>query len=87
MNKHPSMQTASPVIVTLAIAVFGVVAMLVVDHGSWNRPHLQDAEISYPTTDAAARAAGAKVMPTQPRPAIEPEAPGPKPTQPVNPAP
>ena len=86
MNKHQSTRTVgSPVVVALAIAVFGVLAMLVVDHGPWSRPHLQSAEVSYPTTDAAARAAGAKVTPTLPKPAIEPDAPGPKPAQPANP--
>lgn len=92
MNKNPSTRAihsplGSAPIIALAIAVFGVVAMLVVDHGSWNRPRMRDVEISYPTTDAAARAVGARVTPTAPKPAIEPEAPGPKPTQPANPAP
>ena len=87
MNKNQSTQAiASPAIIALAVAVFGVLAMLVVDHGAWNRPHLQDAQISYPTTDAAARAVGAKVTPTLAKPAIEPDAPGPKPAQPANPA-
>jgi hypothetical protein len=88
MNKHQSTQTiASPAIIALAIAVFGVFAMLMVDHGPWSRPRLHDAEVAYPTTDAAARAVGAKVTPTAPKPAIEPDAPGPKPAQPANPAP
>jgi hypothetical protein len=88
MNKQQSTQTiASPAIIALAVAVFGIFAMLMVDHGPWSRPHLQDAEVAYPTTDAAARAVGAKVTPTAPKPAIEPDAPGPKPAQPANPAP
>ena len=88
MNKHQSTQTiASPAIIAFAVAVFGVLAMFMVDHGPWSRPHLQDAEVAYPTTDAAARAVGAKVTPTQPKPAIEPDAPGPKPAQPTNPVP
>jgi hypothetical protein len=88
MNEHQSTLTLkSPAIVALAVAVFGVLAMLVVDHGSWNRPHLRTAEIAYPNTDAAAKAVGASVTPTLSKPAIEPDAPGPKPTQPANPAP
>ena len=66
--------------------MFGVVAMAVVDHGPWNKPNAQTAEVNYSTTDAAARAVGAKVTPTLPKPALEPVAPGPKPAQPINPA-
>jgi hypothetical protein len=66
--------------------VFGVLAMVVVDHGPWSKPNVRTAEVNYSTTDAAARAVGAKVTPTLPKPALEPIAPGPKPAQPVNPA-
>jgi hypothetical protein len=70
----------------LAVAVFGVLAMLVVDHGQWNRPNVQTAEVAnYKTTGAAAGAAGANVTPTPPKTDIEPTAPGPKPAQPANP--
>ena len=88
MNTQPSTLTIrSPVIIALMVAIFGVLVMWAVDHGPWNRPHLQAAEVAYPTTDAAAQAAGAKVTPTLPKPTIEPEAPGPKPAQPPNPVP
>lgn len=76
----------APVAIASAIAVFGVLAMLVVDHGPWNKPNVRTAEVYYSTTGAAARAVGAKVTPTLPKSAIEPVAPGPKPTQPANPA-
>jgi hypothetical protein len=70
---------------TLAVAVFGALAMLVVDHGPWSRPNVQTAEVAnHKTTGAAARAAGATVMPTPPKPELEPIAPGPKPAQPAN---
>jgi hypothetical protein len=65
--------------------VFGVLAMLIVDHGPWSRPHVQTAEVAtYKTTGEAARAAGASVTPTAPKAVIEPDVPGPK-TQPNNP--
>ena len=71
----------------MAVAVFGLLAMLIVDHGPWNRPQLQAAEVaSYKTTGEAARAVGATVTPTAPKPALEPNPPGPKPAQPANPA-
>jgi hypothetical protein len=73
-----------PLAVAMAVAAFGIGAMLLVDHGPWNKPHLRTALVNYGTTSAAARAAGARVTPTLPKPAIEPAAPGPKPAQPAN---
>jgi hypothetical protein len=76
---------ARPVVIALAVVIFGVLGMLIVDHGPWNRPKVQTAEIvNYTTTGAAARAVGATVTPTAPK--LEPE-PGPKPAQPANPTP
>jgi hypothetical protein len=83
--KH-QLSKRAPLVVASAIAVFGLLAMALVDHGPWNKPNIQTAEINYSTTDAAARAVGAKVTPTLPKPALEPVAPGPKPAQPINPA-
>jgi hypothetical protein len=80
----PTPRIHGPLLVAIAVAVFGIVAMLLVDHGPWNKPHLRTALVNYGTTRAAARAAGARVTPTVPKPAIEPEAPGPKPAQPAN---
>jgi len=77
-----------PAAIALAVAIFGIVAMLIVDHGPWSGPNVQTAEVAnHKTTGAAARAAGAAVTPTEPRPALEPEAPGPKPAQPASPDP
>jgi hypothetical protein len=74
-----------PLIASLAVAVFGVLAMLMVDHGPWSRPQVQTAEVAtYKTTGEAARAVGASVTPTAPKAASEPAAPGPK-AQPNNP--
>jgi hypothetical protein len=73
-----------PLAVAIAVAVFGILAMLLVDHGPWNKPHLRTALVNYGTTTAAAQAAGARVTPTTPKPAIEPKPPGPKPVQPAN---
>src|SRR5229473_5855904 len=85
MNEdHSKRRIGSPVVFALAVAVFGVLAMLIVDHGPWSKPHLQTAEmVDYPTTSAAAKAAGATVTPTAPRTQLEPIAPGPKPAQPA----
>ena len=84
MRNMPIPRIHGPLAVAMAVAVFGIVAMLLVDHGPWNKPHLRTALVNYGTTSAAARAAGASVTPTAPKPTIEPDAPGPKPAQPAN---
>ncbi len=78
-----------PVIVALAIAILGIMAMLVVDHGPWSHPHARTAALSdhHMTTTQAAHDAGASVAPTAPKPAVEPEPPGPKQAEPPNPKP
>lgn len=74
-----------PLMVTMAVAAFGVLAMLIVDHGPWSGPQVQSAEVAtYKTTGEAARAVGASVIPTAPKAGIEPAALGPK-VQPNNP--
>jgi hypothetical protein len=84
LRNMPVRRIHPPLAVAMAVAVFGIVAMLLVDHGPWNKPHLRTALVNYGTTTAAAQAVGARVTPTTPKPAIEPEAPGPKPVQPTN---
>jgi hypothetical protein len=75
-----------PVYVAFALAIFGIVAMLLVDHGPWARPHAQVAEVAtYHTTGEAARAAGAVIEPTLPDSPLEPDRPMPKPIDPPNP--
>jgi hypothetical protein len=85
---HAKRSGVQPIWVALGIAIFGILAMLVVDHGPWSHPHLQTAEVAtYHTTGEAARAAGADVAPTAPQSAIEPEPLGPKREAPPNPKP
>lgn len=74
-----------PVVVALGIAIFGILAMLIVDHGPWNRPKVQAADVvNCTTTGAAARAAGATVTPTV-KAQLEPVPSGPKAAYPINP--
>lgn len=85
---HAKRGATHPGLLALAVAILGIAAMLLVDHGPWSRPHPQPAHIAYHrTTGEAARAAGAAVVPTQPKSAIEPEPVGPKRAQPPNPEP
>jgi hypothetical protein len=77
-----------PVWVALGIAIFGLLAMLLVDHGPWARPHPQPAHIAYHrTTGEAAHAVGARVTPTPPKSPLEPELPMPKQAEPPSPEP
>jgi hypothetical protein len=77
---------AQPVWVALAIAIFGILAMLVVDHGPWSHPHRQSPQLAYhQTTGESARAVGADVAPTAPKSALEPDPLGPKREAPPNP--
>ena len=66
-----------------AVAILGVLAYLIVEFGPWSRPHVQSGGGA--KTKAAAESVGAKVTPTEPKLAIEPIPPGPKPAQPANP--
>jgi len=76
----------APLKVAIAVAALGVLGMLIVDHGPWSKPKVQPAFMaSYSSTGEAARAAGAQVMPTEPKMQVEPEPPVPKPVHPVNP--
>jgi len=85
MSRNSKPRIGSPVVIAMAVAVLGILAMLIVDHGPWSHPHLQTAEmVNDTTTGAAAQAAGATVTPTEPKPQIEPIAPGPKPVHPAN---
>ena len=87
-KNHWKRMLGHPVVIAIAVAGFGVLAMLIVDHGPWTRPRVQTAEIvNHKTTGDGARAVGAKVTPTAPKSELEPNAPGPKPAEPVNPAP
>jgi len=55
----------APLKVAIAVAVLGV---LIVDHGPWNKPKVQPGFFaSYSSTGEAVRAAGAQVMPTEPK--------------------
>jgi len=87
-KNHWKRMLGHPVAIAITVAVFGLLAMLIVDHGPWTKPKVQTAEVAnYKTTGDAARAVGARVTPTPPEAELEPTAPGPKPDEPANPAP
>jgi hypothetical protein len=75
-----------PAMIAFAVAAVGLLSLLLVDHGPWNKPRGQSQTIvQNGTTAAAAQAAGATITETAPKPVLEPVAPGPKPAQPAIP--
>ena len=77
-----------PVWIALAIAILGIPAMLIVDHGPWARPQVHTAQLAthHQTTEQSAHSAGAAVAPTKPRDAVEPDPSLPAQVEPANPA-
>jgi hypothetical protein len=85
---HRNRHGGTPLIVAAVVAVLGVLGMLIVDHGPWNKPKVQNPVVAnYSTTGEAARAVGATVTSTEPKSPVEPVPPGPRPVQPANPSP
>jgi hypothetical protein len=84
-ERHPINRTRLAVIsLAVALVCAGMLTLLVRDR--WNRPEVQSAEQArYATTGEAAQAAGAKVLPTAPKRAVEPAPAGPAQAQPANP--
>ena len=72
--------------VSLAVAIVCVGALVLLVRDRWNRPDVKTAEQArYATTGQAAGAAGARVLPTDPKLTVEPASAGPNPAQPANP--
>jgi hypothetical protein len=75
-----------PLLVAIAVAVLGVLGMLIVDHGPWNKPKVQTVAMVHDSIPGeAVRAAAAIVIPSEPSPRLEPDLPGSKPVHPANP--
>jgi hypothetical protein len=86
LKRTESRRGGIPLVVAIIIAVLGVLSLLIVDHGPWNKPKMQPAAFAhYSTTGEATRAAGAQIVATEPRLQVEPDPAGPKPVYPVNP--
>jgi hypothetical protein len=62
-NPKRSLEAAA---IALTVAVFGALSLLIVDHGLWNRPHVESVR-AHAATEAAAEADGALVTPTRRR--------------------
>jgi hypothetical protein len=76
----------APLIIAMTVAVMGLVGLLLVNHGPWNKPKVQnETMIQYGTMAESAAAVGAAITPTEKKPELEPVAPGPKPVAPAIP--
>lgn len=65
-----------PGVIAMIVAGVTIAVMLLVDHGPWSRAKVQPAHVAmYHTTGEAARAAGATVLPTDPKSSVEPARP------------
>jgi hypothetical protein len=72
--------------ISLAIALICAGALVLLVRDRWNRPEIKTADQArYATTGQAAQSAGAQVLPTDPKLAVEPTPAGPKPAQPAHP--
>lgn len=85
MTDKPQSRTGAA-LVSAAIALGCVGALTVLVRDRWHPPEIKSAEQArLSTTGQVARAAGARVMPTEPSLAFEPKPEGPKRAQPANP--
>jgi hypothetical protein len=57
-------RTTAPAGIAVAVAVFGTLSLLIVDHGLWNRPYVESSR-AHAATEAAAKADGALITPTR----------------------
>ncbi|MGJ4928476.1 hypothetical protein ACQR1I_14890 [Bradyrhizobium sp. HKCCYLS2038] len=75
-----------PALIAVTIALCCVAALTMLVRDRWHPPEIKSAEAArHSTTGEVARAAGARVMPTDPSLAVEPKPEGPKRAQPANP--
>src|SRR6202790_89794 len=57
-------RTTAPAGIAVAVADFGALSLLIVDHGLWNRPYVESSR-AHAATEAAAKADGALITPTR----------------------
>lgn len=75
-----------PVAIAGVLAFACAVILVVLIHDRWSRPAIKPPEVASKTmTGDVARMAGAKVLPTDSKLAVEPVPAAPKPVQPANP--
>jgi hypothetical protein len=74
------------VAIAVAIAFVCIVVLWVQTRDRWNSPEIKSADqAEHATTGANVRAAGARILPTDPKLTVEPSPAEPKQVQPANP--
>lgn len=75
-----------PAVIAVVLAFACAVIVVLLIHDRWSRPEIKPPDVASTTrTGDAARSAGAKVLPTDPKLHPEPTPAAPKPVQPANP--
>jgi hypothetical protein len=86
MSEASRKHRGGPIAVVIAIAVVCVVALVFLVRDRWHSPEIKPAEQARTSiTGKVARAAGAIVLPTDPKLTVEPKPAGPKQAQPAIP--
>jgi hypothetical protein len=86
LHERPHINRARLAAISIAIAFACVVVLWFQIRDRWNSPEIKSAEqAEHSTTGRTVHAAGAKILPTDPKSAVEPSPVGPKQAQPANP--
>ncbi|WP_407160376.1 hypothetical protein [Bradyrhizobium sp. STM 3557] len=86
MSEAPKQHRAGTIATVIGIALVCIVALVFLVRDRWHSPELKSAEQARSSiTGKVARAAGAIVLPTDPKLTVEPKPAGPKPAQPAIP--
>jgi hypothetical protein len=86
MHERPHINRIGLALISLAIALVCGFVLVMQVRDRWSSPEVKTAaEAKTTTTGQAARAAGARISQSEPKPTVEPAPSGPKPAQPANP--
>jgi len=86
MHERPHIDRAHLAALSAAIALVCIVVLTLQIRDRWHSPEIKSTDQhEHTTTGQVAHNAGASVLPTDPKLAVEPAPAGPKPTQPANP--
>jgi hypothetical protein len=86
MHERPHINRKGLGLISLAVALACGIVLVMQVRDRWNSPEVKTAaEAQHTTTGQAARAAGARISQSEPKPAVEPDPGAPKPAQPAQP--
>jgi hypothetical protein len=86
LHERPHINRTRLATIAGAIAFIGIVVLWVQTRDRWNSPEIKSAEqAEHATTGANVGAAGARILPTDPKLRVEPSPAEPKQVQPANP--